>query len=179
MILVLSGTSIFIHRRSQWWDLGKQDGVAARGEKGSWLGAHKQGLWNVEWQKKRQGGGRTKYLSKSTWRELLYEDLWAEWCILVTTPFRGSHTHAHLHLTPPLFSSRFVVVQTVFEHRPRTSTAPLAEGLGGSDSNVWAGKWTRRQWDRQYAWNIQILQPKQNHLFYRGNIDLNCNLIGS
>lgn len=27
----------------------------------------------------------------------------------------------------------------------------------------------------KYAWNIQLLQPKQKRFFYRGNIDLNCN----
>lgn len=82
---------------------------------------------------------------------------------------------------PPMFSSRSAELQTVSEHRAHTSTPPLAPGLAGSDSSVWGGggKRTRRQWARQYAWNIQLLQPKQKHLFYRGNIDLNCNLIGS
>lgn len=156
--------------RRTWW-AGQGGGPGGRGSGYFKMHDHK---------KEAAGGGRVKYFSKRMWRELLYKVFWEGWCLFVTAVYLGKgaciFTDAAFTTNHQYSSHRFLVVNTIFERRRRLLIPQIANVLVCTDSSVLGGgKRAHKQWDIQYARDSQLLQPKQKCLFYRGNIDLNCN----
>lgn len=78
VILVLSGASHFHSHKEPVMGFGQAGRGSCMWWKGKLAGDTQAGSLKCRVAKKKQEGGRTKYLSKSRWRELLSEGFWAE-----------------------------------------------------------------------------------------------------